>query len=63
MNKDNEPLPTLLSMASPFLPPHISFIVINAWKYVGLILMLLNDVAAVLVGIGFLTWLATWSAV
>ncbi len=62
-HQDNEQLPTLLSMAMPVLPPHIATIVVNGWKYIGLFSMLLDDLAGVLVGIGFIAWLATWFAV
>ncbi|KIY73273.1 hypothetical protein CYLTODRAFT_417236 [Cylindrobasidium torrendii FP15055 ss-10] len=60
MGFDSTPLPTLLSMAMPVLPPTLSTIVVHGYKYIGLFSMLLDDIAALLVGIGFFVWISTW---
>ena len=56
-------LPALLGMAMPVLPPHIASIVVNGYKYIGLFSMLLDDVAAIVFGIGLFVYFATWFAV
>ena len=50
-------------MAIPVLPPHIASIVVNGYKYIGLFSMLLDDVAAIVFGIGLFVYFATWFAV
>ncbi|PBK78415.1 hypothetical protein ARMSODRAFT_947319 [Armillaria solidipes] len=57
------PLPFLLNMAVPFLPPQLSSTIVYGWKYLSLFSMLLDDLAGLIVGLGFIVLLASWFAV
>ncbi|KAJ6456192.1 hypothetical protein C8R45DRAFT_1222294 [Mycena sanguinolenta] len=52
--------PTLVALALPHLPPPISSLIVHGMKYMQMGSMFLDDVAAVIVGIGLVIWLATW---
>ncbi|KAJ7155895.1 hypothetical protein B0H12DRAFT_45727 [Mycena haematopus] len=52
--------PTLLALALPYLPPPISSVIVHGMKYMQMGSMFLDDVAALVVGIGLVIWLATW---
>ncbi|KAJ7223239.1 hypothetical protein GGX14DRAFT_427193 [Mycena pura] len=52
--------PTLLALALPHLPPPIPSVIVHSIKYFQMGSMFLDDVAAVVVGIGLVVWLATW---
>ncbi|KAJ7859480.1 hypothetical protein B0H14DRAFT_3107946 [Mycena olivaceomarginata] len=52
--------PTLLALVLPSLPPQISAVIVHGMKYMQMGSMVLDDVAAVIVGIGLVVWLATW---
>jgi hypothetical protein len=52
--------PTLLALVLPSLPPQISAVIVHGMKYMQMGSMVLDDVAAVVVGIGLVIWLATW---
>ncbi|KAK0451116.1 hypothetical protein EV421DRAFT_2032057 [Armillaria borealis] len=60
---DPAPLPFLLNMAVPFLPPQLSSTIVYGWKYLSLFSMLLDDLAGLIVGLGFIVLLASWFAV
>ncbi|KAK0228778.1 hypothetical protein IW262DRAFT_1352928 [Armillaria fumosa] len=60
---DAAPLPFLLNMAVPFLPPQLSSTIVYGWKYLSLFSMLLDDLAGLIVGLGFIVWVASWFAV
>ncbi|KAK0463891.1 uncharacterized protein EV420DRAFT_1520601 [Desarmillaria tabescens] len=59
---DAAPLPFLLNMAVPLLPPQLSSTIVYGWKYISLFSMLLDDLAGLIVGLGFIVWLASWFA-
>ncbi|KAJ7356514.1 hypothetical protein DFH08DRAFT_932678 [Mycena albidolilacea] len=52
--------PTLLALVLPSLPPQISAVIVHGMKYMQMGSMVLDDVAAVIVGIGLVVWLVTW---
>lgn len=52
--------PMLLSMALQQMPPTVSSIVLNGMKYMQIGSVFFDDVAALLVGLGLLIWLASW---
>ncbi|KAJ6498175.1 hypothetical protein C8R47DRAFT_1010064 [Mycena vitilis] len=54
--------PMLLGLALPFLPPPIQSVIVHSMKYLQMGSMFLDDVAAVVVGVGLVIWLATWRA-
>ncbi|KAJ7820603.1 hypothetical protein B0H13DRAFT_2241863 [Mycena leptocephala] len=54
--------PTLLALALPHLPPPIPSVIVHSMKYLQMGSMFLDDIAAVIVGIGLVIWLATWRA-
>ncbi|KAJ7431512.1 hypothetical protein B0H11DRAFT_850477 [Mycena galericulata] len=54
--------PTLLALALPHLPPPIPSVIVHSMKYLQMGSLFLDDVAAVIVGIGLVIWLATWRA-
>ncbi|KAJ7743798.1 hypothetical protein B0H16DRAFT_1560653 [Mycena metata] len=54
--------PTLLALALPYLPPPIPSIIVHSMKYLQMGSMFLDDVAAVIVGIGLVIWFSTWRA-
>jgi GET complex subunit GET2 len=51
----------LLALALPYLPPPFPSIILNVLKYVQIGGMFLDDVAGLLVGVGFLILFAGWS--
>ncbi|KAK7008158.1 hypothetical protein R3P38DRAFT_2552759 [Favolaschia claudopus] len=53
--------PTILALALPHLPPRVSSVIVHGMKYMQMGSMFMDDVAAVVVGIGLVIWLATWS--
>ena len=55
-------LPTLLAMAANALPPPIPSLIVNAMKYLQTGGILLDDLAAVVVGIGVLIVISQWLA-
>ncbi|KAJ7433561.1 hypothetical protein FB451DRAFT_1345085 [Mycena latifolia] len=54
--------PMLLALALPHLPPPIPAMIVHGMKYLQMGSLFLDDVAAVIVGIGLIIWLATWRA-
>ncbi|PFH48214.1 hypothetical protein AMATHDRAFT_150439 [Amanita thiersii Skay4041] len=52
--------PTLLAIALPHLPQQLSSIVVNGLRYLKMGSMLLDDIAWLVVGLGFLVYIATW---
>ncbi|KAF8633185.1 hypothetical protein AX15_001483 [Amanita polypyramis BW_CC] len=52
--------PALLSLALPHLPQQISALVVNGLRYLQMGSMLLDDIAWLIVGLGFLIYVATW---
>ncbi|KAJ7058812.1 hypothetical protein C8F01DRAFT_282567 [Mycena amicta] len=54
--------PTLLALVLPSLPAPIPSIIVHGMKYFQMGSMFLDDVAAVIVGLGLVIWLATWLA-
>ncbi|KAJ7139348.1 hypothetical protein C8R44DRAFT_847394 [Mycena epipterygia] len=54
--------PTLLALALPHLPPPIPSVIVHSMKYLQMGSMFLDDLAAVVVGIGLVIWFATWRA-
>jgi len=52
--------PALLAFILPHLPPQLSTVVVSGLRYLQMGSMLLDDVAWVLVGLGFLVYIATW---
>ncbi|KAH8111427.1 hypothetical protein DFH11DRAFT_1729368 [Phellopilus nigrolimitatus] len=53
--------PMLLALALPHLPPLASSFILNALGYLRMGGMLLDDVAGLIVGVGFLVWVAGWA--
>ncbi|KAI0762475.1 hypothetical protein C8Q74DRAFT_1371505 [Fomes fomentarius] len=54
--------PMLLALALPHLPPPLPAIVTNGLKYLQISGVLFDDISALIVGIGFLIWVANWVA-
>ncbi|KAG6820135.1 hypothetical protein H0H93_005010 [Arthromyces matolae] len=54
--------PMLLSLALPHLPPPLPSIITNALKYLQMGFLFLDDLAGVLVGLGFIVMLSGWFA-
>ncbi|GBE78578.1 hypothetical protein BKA93DRAFT_902562 [Sparassis latifolia] len=54
--------PMLLAFALPHLPPPLPSIITNGMKYLQIGGIFLDDLAALLVGLGFLVWIAGWLA-
>ncbi|KAK2459756.1 hypothetical protein APHAL10511_008188 [Amanita phalloides] len=52
--------PAFLSLVLPHLPPQISTFVVSGLRYLQMGSMLLDDIAWVLVGLGFLVYVANW---
>ena len=52
--------PALLTIVLPHLPRQLSTIAVSGLRYLQMGSMLLDDVAWVLVGLGFLVHVATW---
>ncbi|KAJ7171638.1 hypothetical protein C8R43DRAFT_20746 [Mycena crocata] len=53
--------PTLVALVLPHLPPPIPAVVVHSMKYVRMGSLVLDDVAAAVVGVGLVIWLAGWS--
>ncbi|KAI0717498.1 hypothetical protein C8T65DRAFT_640782 [Cerioporus squamosus] len=54
--------PMLLSLALPHLPPPLPAVITNGLKYLQIGGVFLDDISALVVGIGFLIWVANWVA-
>ncbi|KAJ7020277.1 hypothetical protein C8F04DRAFT_1275331 [Mycena alexandri] len=54
--------PTLVALALPHLPPPIPALYVHSMKYLQMGSLFLDDVAAVIVGIGLVIWFSTWRA-
>ncbi|KAI1790490.1 hypothetical protein LXA43DRAFT_507118 [Ganoderma leucocontextum] len=54
--------PMLLAFALPHLPPPLPTVITNGLKYLQIGGVLFDDLAALIVGIGFLVWVANWFA-
>ena len=54
--------PALLSLALPHLPPPLPTIILTVLKYLQIGGIFLNDIAALLFGVGFFVWLSSWLA-
>ncbi|RPD70841.1 hypothetical protein L226DRAFT_562663 [Lentinus tigrinus ALCF2SS1-7] len=54
--------PMLLSFALPHLPPPLPAVITNGLKYLQIGGVFLDDISALIVGLGFLIWVATWIA-
>ncbi|KAJ7102609.1 hypothetical protein B0H15DRAFT_1017717 [Mycena belliarum] len=54
--------PMLIAIALPHLPPPIPAVIVHGMKYFQMGSLFLDDVAAVIVGVGLVVWLATWRA-
>ncbi|KAJ6477288.1 hypothetical protein DFH09DRAFT_1266411 [Mycena vulgaris] len=54
--------PMLLGLVMPHLPPPIPAVIVYGMKYLQMGSLFLDDIAAVIVGIGLVIWLATWRA-
>ncbi|TFK28350.1 hypothetical protein FA15DRAFT_665313 [Coprinopsis marcescibilis] len=50
--------PTLVALALPHLPPPIPSIIINSLKYIRMISAFLDDIAGLIVGLGFIVYFA-----
>ncbi|PSS00609.1 hypothetical protein PHLCEN_2v4119 [Hermanssonia centrifuga] len=50
----------LVSLALPHLPPPLPSIILNVMKYLQIGSVFLDDIAALLFGVGLLVWLASW---
>ncbi|PIL30776.1 hypothetical protein GSI_06944 [Ganoderma sinense ZZ0214-1] len=54
--------PMLLAFALPHLPPPLPAVITNGLKYLQIGGVMLDDLAGLIVGIGFLIWVANWFA-
>ncbi|KAH9939035.1 uncharacterized protein BXZ73DRAFT_44092 [Epithele typhae] len=61
-NLDPVQPPMLLALALPVLPPPLPAVITNGLKYLQIGGVFLDDMSALLVGIGMLIWVATWFA-
>ena len=52
----------LISMAMMYLPPPFPSIITNGMKYLQIGSVFMDDIAALLFGLGLLVWFATWFA-
>ncbi|EPS99667.1 hypothetical protein FOMPIDRAFT_1080588, partial [Fomitopsis schrenkii] len=59
---DAPQLPTLLAFALPQLPPPLPSLITNGLAYLKIGSVFLDDIAALLVGIGLFIWVAGWIA-
>ena len=55
-------MPTLLAIALPHLPPPLPSLINNGFAYLKIGSVFLDDIAALLVGIGLFIWIAGWIA-
>lgn len=51
--------PLVVQMALPSLPPPLPSIILNGYKYSQILGVLLDDIAGIIVGIGFAVWIAS----
>ena len=58
-NGQPSPLPMLVSMALPHLPPPLPALVTNAFHYIRMSLDFLDDLAVLVVTVGFIVWAAS----
>lgn len=58
--QDAPQLPTLLAIALPQLPPPLPSLITNGFAYLKIGSVFLDDIAALLVGIGLFIWVAGW---
>jgi GET complex subunit GET2 len=49
----------MLQLALPSLPPPVPSLVLNGFKYSQIVGVLFDDLAGVVVGIGFVVWVAS----
>ena len=54
--------PALVTLVLPHLPPQLSTTVVSGLRYLQMGSMLLDDIAWVLLILGFLVYIATWVA-
>ncbi|KAI0369861.1 hypothetical protein BV20DRAFT_995869 [Pilatotrama ljubarskyi] len=59
-NLDPVQPPMLLAFALPHLPPLLQAIITNGMKYLQIGGVFFDDISALVVGIGFLIWVANW---
>ncbi|KAI8983280.1 hypothetical protein BD414DRAFT_77199 [Trametes punicea] len=59
-NLDPVQPPMLLALALPHLPPPLPTIITNGMKYLQIGGVFFDDISAVIVGLGFLVWAASW---
>ncbi|KAI0638888.1 hypothetical protein C8Q77DRAFT_1078163 [Trametes polyzona] len=59
-NLDPVQPPMLLALALPHLPPPIPALITNGMKYLQIAGVFFDDVSALIIGIGFLIWIASW---
>ena len=52
----------LLAFALPHLPPPLPALITNGLKYLQIGGVFLDDISALLVGVGLLVWVAGWVA-
>lgn len=52
----------LLALALPHLPPPLPAVITNGLKYLQIGGVFLDDISALIVGVGFLIWVANWVA-
>ncbi|KAG6840519.1 hypothetical protein C0991_006192 [Blastosporella zonata] len=52
--------PTLLAIALPHLPPPLPSTIVNGMKYLQMGSLFLDDLAGLLVGLGFIVWFSGW---
>ena len=52
----------LLALALPHLPPPLPTLITNGMKYLQIGGVFLDDISALLVGIGLLVWVSGWVA-
>lgn len=60
--QDAPQLPTLLAIALPQLPPPLPSLITNGVAYLKIGSVFLDDIAALVVGIGLFIWVAGWIA-
>ncbi|KAI0761161.1 hypothetical protein BD413DRAFT_591879 [Trametes elegans] len=59
-NLDPVQPPMLLAFALPHLPPPLRIIITNGLKYLQIGGVFFDDISALIVGVGFLIWAASW---
>ncbi|KAJ7579025.1 hypothetical protein C8J56DRAFT_334841 [Mycena floridula] len=57
---DTPKLPSLLAFALPHLPPPLPTVIMQGLKYINLFSLLLDDISALLVGLGLMVWIGSW---